>query len=87
MSKLDNVSTEQKAKLRQVRDFNKKGMDQVRWALQNGLIEQGAYIQFSSDLALYGLWEALLMAANYERDGYYRRGTAAEALEKALLIE
>ena len=56
----------------------------ARVALSAGVIDQGAYIQFETDLHLYGLWEALLYAENYEHKGMYQPGTAANAAKAAM---
>jgi hypothetical protein len=38
-------------------------------------------VQFNADVQTYGLWEALLYAEGYERDGFYVPGTAQTALD------
>jgi hypothetical protein len=44
----------------------------------------GEYLQFAKDVRIYGLWEALLYAENYEAEGAYAPGTALKAFQAAV---
>jgi hypothetical protein len=80
-----NVTDEQKKALRKIRTINSQTVEAVRNSLSNGCIEKGAYMQFATDVTVYGLWSALLSAHNYE-DRYkaYAPGTVEKALQIAL---
>lgn len=79
-----NVSNEHKTQLRKIRTIAHKSVEAARNTLVTGCIEQGAYMQFGRDVTVYGLWEALLYASNYEGDGAYEVGTAQKALDAAV---
>jgi hypothetical protein len=59
----------------------------VKAALLRGCQEQGAYIQFSRDIAIDGLRGALMCAQSYEEQGMYAEGTCLDALKKALKVK
>jgi hypothetical protein len=65
-------------------------VDIARNTLNSGIVGNGLhgpYIQFGQDIALYGLWEALLYAETYENQGHFVDGTLeriAHALVKKL---
>lgn len=75
------VTEEQKVKWRKVRGLAGPLQDTARNILVNGCIDQGAYIQFGRDLVLYNLWEALLYAQSYEKQGMYAEGTVQKVLD------
>jgi hypothetical protein len=53
----------------------------IKAALLKGCKSQGAYIQFHTDLATFGLWEAMLFVEDYEKSGDYAEGTAHNAMD------
>jgi hypothetical protein len=80
------ASNEHKVKLRKIKTLNNPIVDEVRAILKSGICTSsisGAYIQFESDLRIYGLWEALLYVWSYEPK-YYNAGTAQKALDKSI---
>jgi len=78
------ATPEQKKILRKHRTLQE--IDEVRYVLINGCLDQTAYIQWSRDLAIYGLWESLLYIKTYEDQGMYASGTAQKALNKAIAV-
>jgi len=74
------ATNETKMKLRKVKTLPGK----VKAVVYGGVLPAGGpavAIQFSRDIAVYGLWEALLYVQNYERDGFYAPGTAQAAVD------
>lgn len=65
-----------------------KLVDTARNLLNCGIVSTGGlhgpYIQFGQDVALYGLWEALLYAETYEDQGKFVDGTM-EKIARALV--
>lgn len=61
--------------------------DEARNVLVSGILGgtvpglSGAYLQFAKDVRIYGLWEALLYAENYEAEGAYAPGTTLKAFQ------
>ena len=76
------ATNDQKKALRRHKTIH--GIDDVRHTLVKGCKDQASYIQFGYDVQVYGLWEALLYAKNYEDQGAYAEGTAQKALEAAI---
>jgi hypothetical protein len=83
MSDLRKLATpEQKAKLRKTRKLPGKVKEVVYKGNKGGT---GPVTQFNQDIALYGLWEALLYVEGYEQEeGYYVPGTAEKAFQAAV---
>jgi hypothetical protein len=75
---------EQKKALRRIKKIDHPAVETARNALVCGCIDQGAYIQFAKDVTLYGLYEALLYAQNYEERGCYAKGTTTKATNACL---
>ena len=65
-----------KIKLRKVKTVPAK----VKAAVYAGCKDPGAAVQFQQDVATYNLWEALLYVESYEADGFFAKGTAANAI-------
>lgn len=65
----------------------KKGplVDNCRNMLNCGIVQTGGlhgpYMQFGRDLLLYGLYEALLYAEQYEHQGYFKEDTVSSIVE------
>jgi hypothetical protein len=78
------ATEEQKRALRKIKGVAGERQDIARNTLVKGCLEQGAYIQFGRDMAVYNLWEALLFAQGYEEDGMYKTGSAQAALDAVL---
>lgn len=78
------LSNDIKNKLRKI---SKSGdtYDTVRNMLNAGITPSnglsGAYIQFDKDVQIYGLYEALLYAEGYEKQGHYVEGTVSKICE------
>lgn len=70
--------------LRRVKRADHPAAEAARHSLVKACRVQGAYIQFGSDLRVYGLWEALLYAKNYEDNGDHADGAARKALAAAI---
>lgn len=77
------LSQENKQKLRKTKSG--KLYDTARNLLNCGIISSGGihgpYIQFDKDVKLYGLYEALLYAEQYENQGYFVEGTVSKICE------
>ena len=73
-----------KKALRKERGVAGKLQERARNCLSGGCLDQGAYIQFGSDLQTYNLYEALLYAHSYEEQGCYKLGTTQKALNEVI---
>ena len=78
------ADNDHKKALRKVRGVAGKLQDHARHCLNKGCLDQGAYIQFGSDLQTYNLYEALLYAYSYEEAGHYVKGTTQTALNEVI---
>lgn len=81
------VTNEQKLALKAIKNIKTPDMlvEKTRNVLSVGCLEQSAYVQFGSDVPVYGLWEALLYAELYEhRDHAYVPGTVERACKAAV---
>ena len=82
---LDKLTPEQKSSLRRI----KKGpiYDLARNMMCGGITSTGiseVYIQFDRDVRIYGLYEALLFAEQYEHQGEYAPGTVQRTIDACL---
>jgi len=77
------LSPENKKQLRKTKSGDL--YDTARNLLNAGIVPSnglsGAYIQFDKDVKLYGLYEALLYAESYEKQGHFVEGTVSKICE------
>ena len=75
------ATDEQRKYLRRVKSG--KLVETARNSLVCDCVEQGQYIQFATDVVVYGLWEALLLSYSSEPNGFLE-GASQRALDKVI---